>query len=286
MKIKNEDVVYNLPINYGICNITSNFIEDFIECLSSYFVSKKKNKCVVLDEEGDLIKNSDAEFIYIPGNIDLDQVLEFKPKTLLNEEFSEFIGDNQEKFTSIDNIRKYLNELLTDSGMYNLLSIMKSNTSLDLDIEINDFDVSRLLQCLSIKYDGMSREEKYMVLYNLLLFENRNNYSIVYIDFSIDNEVADWLCKIKGDNKLIIINNNKIETTNLDFIDYMLVLSEKDFVELVEEERSIIYNLSYCFNPYILKNIDQQNEKNIKIINKYLDNESTFLIKFTGLNWV
>lgn len=286
MKIKTDEAVYNLPINNGICNIASPFINNLIECLDSYFIGKKKNKCVVIDDEGDLIKSNDIEFIYIPENTDIEQILEFKPKTILNNEFCLFIDNNQEKFTSIDKIRNLSYELLTDSGVYKLLSIMKSNTSINLSIELDDFDVSRLLQMLSIKGDNLTKQEKFIILYNLLLYETRNKYCIVYIDFQVDDTVMDWVNKIKDDNKIILINNNKLETSNLDCIEYMLILSDKDFVETVEENINIIYNLSYCFHPYILRNIDQQNEKNIKIINKFSDSESTFLIKFATNNTI
>ncbi len=283
MKIKSDENIYIIPIENGICSIASDYLNDMIDCLTSYFVNRKKNKCVIVDAEDDLIKYDDVSFVYIPRDIDLKQIFEFKPKTLINSEFSEFIENNQEMFKSIEMLREQIIELLTDQGMYKLKKIMQQNLNCDLQFMIDDFDISRFLQSISIDAEELSEQKMYMALYNLLFYVNREKYCIAYIDFDVNEEVNDWLASLKENkNILLLIKNESIISRDKEFIDYMLIESNKDFMEYIEISRRQINDLIYCFHPYVLRNIVYQTEKNQSLVSGFTDKNTTFLIKFAS----
>lgn len=282
MKVKNESLVYNIPIQSGVCVITGKEVENLNELLTNYFVRKKKNSCIVLDEDGDLIKNDDVSYIHVASTEDLLDVFEMKPKTLLNSELTEFINKNQECFKSIEEIRNQSHELLTDNGMYKLKKILGRGIDSEVEFEIDDFNVSRLLQTLALNVERLTRQQQFILLYNLSIYINRNKYCIVYIDFEIDGGTLEWLKEIKSDNILFLINNNFRNVELADYIDAMLIPSKYDFVNVIEFETSLANKLSYCLNPYVLENYDYQTEKNRLIIDDFRDDRSTFLIKFTA----
>ena len=102
MKIKSEENVYIIPDLNGACAISSSYVDDIVQCLFSYFVAKKKNKCAVIDEDGDLMKNDSVSFIYIPKDDDLTPLFNLKNCIILvlfkiakcNIEFSGIIFAN------------------------------------------------------------------------------------------------------------------------------------------------------------------------------------------------
>lgn len=284
MKVKNESLVYNIPIRSGICVIAGKETKNLSALLTNYFVRKKKNSCVVLDEEGDLIKNEDVSYIYIPSTEDLLDIFEMKPKTVLNSEITEFINENQDSFRTVEEIRNLYYELLTDNGMYRLRKIMGNGIDIHAEFEIDDFNLSRLLQTLALNVTRLSIQQQFIVLYNIFLYTNRKQFCIVYIDFEIDSETLDWLKSIKNDNVLFLIDNESIRTELTEDIDAILVLSKYDFVNEIEYEISLVNKLSYCLNPFILKNYAYQTEKNRLIIDDFRDDMTTFLIKFTTNN--
>ena len=52
MKIKSDSSFYTIPFQSNITIALDNiYLADAIDCLNSYFVKKKKNKCVVYDNE-------------------------------------------------------------------------------------------------------------------------------------------------------------------------------------------------------------------------------------------
>ena len=233
MKIKSEENVYIIPDLNGVCAISSPYIEDIVQCLVSYFVAKKKNRCVVIDEDGDLVKNDSVSFIYISKDDDLTSLFNLKPKTLINSELINFIGSNQEMFKSIEIIRNGLVETLTDQGIIKIRKIMQNHIENIIEFVIDDFDLSRILQCLSVESEELSIQQKYMSLYNLLLYLNKDNYCIVYIDFEIDETTLKWIKANKQNNILFLINNEAISTVNNDEIDYLIIESNQDFLEKV-----------------------------------------------------
>ena len=281
MKIKSEDNIYNIPIKNGSCIVTSDYLEDIVQCLSSYFISNKKNKCIVLDDDGDLCKYSEVAFIYVPYNEEIYQIYKLKPKTQLNNEITNFIDANQEMFRSIEAIRNNLNELLTDVGVFKIKNIMQKSLDGEINFIVDDYDVSKIISSISVDSEKLSHEQLFIALYNLLLYVNREKFCIVYIDFEVDDLTLKWIKNIKTDNTLILIKNASIVSKEKEFIDYMLVISKANFVEEMEFSRDVINDLSYCLHPYILKNVEYQIEKNIKLMNLFKDDSTTFLIKFT-----
>ncbi len=280
MKIKSEENVYIIPDLNGACAISSPYIEDIVQCLVSYFVAKKKNRCVVIDEDGDLVKNDSVSFIYISKDDDLTSLFNLKPKTLINSEMINFIGSNQEMFKSLEIIRNGLSETLTDQGMIKIRKIMQNHIENNIEFVIDDFDLSRILQCLSVESEELSIQQKYMSLYNLLLYLNKDNYCIVYIDFEIDETTLKWIKANKQNNILFLINNEAISTVNNDEIDYLIIESNQDFLEKVEVDCKLKNSILYCFHPYVLKNFEYQTEKNKQIMLDFQDEKTSFLIEF------
>lgn len=280
MKIKSEENVYIIPDLNGACAISSPYIEDIVQCLVSYFVAKKKNRCVVIDEDGDLVKNDSVSFIYISKDDDLTSLFNLKPKTLINSEMINFIGSNQEMFKSIEIIRNGLSETLTDQGIIKIRKIMQNHIENNIEFVIDDFDLSRILQCLSVESEELSIQQKYMSLYNLLLYLNKDNYCIVYIDFEIDETTLKWIKANKQNNILFLINNEAISTVNNDEIDYLIIESNQDFLEKVEVDCKLKNSILYCFHPYVLKNFEYQTEKNKQIMLDFQDEKTSFLIEF------
>ena len=280
MKIKSEENVYVIPDLNGACAISSPYIEDIVQCLVSYFVAKKKNRCVVIDEDGDLVKNDSVSFIYISKDDDLTSLFNLKPKTLINSEMINFIGSNQEMFKSIEIIRNGLSETLTDQGIIKIRKIMQNHIENNIEFVIDDFDLSRILQCLSVESEELSIQQKYMSLYNLLLYLNKDNYCIVYIDFKIDETTLKWIKANKQNNILFLINNEAISTVNNDEIDYLIIESNQDFLEKVEVDCKLKNSILYCFHPYVLKNFEYQTEKNKQIMLDFQDEKTSFLIEF------
>lgn len=280
MKIKSEENVYIIPDLNGACAISSPYIEDIVQCLVSYFVAKKKNRCVVIDEDGDLVKNDSVSFIYISKDDDLTSLFNLKPKTLINSEMINFIGSNQEMFKSLEIIRNGLSETLTDQGMIKIRKIMQNHIENNIEFVIDDFDLSRILQCLSVESEELSIQQKYMSLYNLLLYLNKDNYCIVYIDFEIDETTLKWIKANKQNNILFLINNEAISTVNNDEIDYLIIESNQDFLEKVEVDYKLKNSILYCFHPYVLKNFEYQTEKNKQIMLDFQDEKTSFLIEF------
>lgn len=284
MKVKNENLVYNMPIENGVCVIAGNETKNLIEYLTNYFVRKKKNICVVLDEEGDLVKNEDVAFIYVPSTENLLDVFEMKPKTMMNSEITEFINANQDNFRSVEAIRNLSYELLTDNGMFRLKKIMQNGTAINIEYDVDDFDVSRLLQMIEINIERLTVQQQFIVLYNILLYTHRSQFCILYIDFEIDKDTIEWIENIKEENILFLLDNSSISTNLMESVDAMLFLSKYDFVNEIEFDINLIDNLSYCLNPYTLRNYAYQTEKNRAIIDEFMDDEATFLIKFSTNN--
>lgn len=280
MKIKTEDSVYLIPIKNGICSLVSDYTADIVNCLSSYFINKKKTKCVILDNEEDLIKYNDVAFIYIPNNEDIKQVFSLKPKTLINSELTIFIENNQEMFSSIENVREQLIELLTDQGMFKLRKIMQQNIENEIKFTVDDFDITRILQSISIDIEELTIQQMYMALYNLLLYIGRDKFCLLYIDFELDESTINWLKSIKSDNILLLIKNESINTRNKDVIDYILIEKNSDSIEKIEISKNQINDLVYGFHPYILKNLEYQTEKIRSLMRGFMQNDTSFLIKF------
>lgn len=282
MKIKNDELELIIP-NKNTLNIIveKEYKETIIEAFTSYFAQKKKSKYVILDDDGDLIPMDEVSFIYIPSNTEIEQWFDFKSKTLLNTELSKTITTNPDYYLSIEKLRQSYKDLLTDKGMYRFLEILSENTNLSLKMEVNDFDITKLLPVISIKHDELSKKQMFMILYNLLMFINRDKYCVVYIDFNVDNESIEWISEANKNN-LILISNDSLQSKTLNSFDSMIVIANSSNIEVCEEETTNIGRLSYLFHSIIQDNLDYQTEKNLNLIRQYSQINQSFLINFTA----
>lgn len=278
MKIVSDENVFIIPLkeNNKIVLVSSGFKKELIECLQTYFVSKKKTKCIVYDEEGNISKMDEICFIYLPNDISLDNNFEFKQKTIMNTEFSEFISKNPECFISIENIRNDMNGLLTDKGFYTLKKILCNGINKDINIEVNDFNISSLLQMLAIGDDSLTESEKTIMLLNLLIYKNRNNVNIIYIDREFNQEINNWIEK-QNKNNYFIIDNEAIFSAPNNYD--LMILSNKDHLIEHELENNEVKTLVYMNHEIVKENISLQNEKNVELFNQFNDQSSTFFIK-------
>lgn len=283
MKIVDEDGTYIVPYSDNpLVLISDGCKEKLINCLSVFFGDKKRTKCSVYDENGNEIKCQEANFIYIPENVSVDNNMTFKQKTLLNTEISKIVIENSENFLSLEKIRSSLKELSTDSGMYRLRKILSNGMERVLDLEFDGLDLSLMLQNFRIGSEETSYSEKMMALYNLLLYLHRDTYNIIYIDFEIDDNTKKWLRNIKNKNNTVLVDNDSISDSRMAFGFDGLVLNGADFLEESECENSELCALSYVFNDYVKQNLNMQIEKNIEMYNKYSDKSSTFFLKTTA----
>ena len=282
MKIKYDDHTIVLPVGSGlhlIYDCTNS--RDFLECLLSYFGQKKKTRCIVFDDEGDLISPKDVELIYFSDK-DMNSVCGFKPKTEFNTELSHFIEENQEQYTSIEMIRINLKELLTDRGMFRFRKILTSGTKMNLEISTANFEVSKILQNLLINSDDLTEQEQMITLYNLYNYIYRKSFRIIYIDFEVDDVTMEWLNSIRSGNTLILADNNSIPVSYATEFDSLIVLSNTGLVEKVKFPRAVAPQVSYLFHPIVLKNPAYQNEKIFDLYACFRDFDRTFMVEFAA----
>ena len=282
MKIKYDDHTIVLPVGSGlhlIYDCTNS--RDFLECLLSYFGQKKKTRCIVFDDEGDLISPKDVELIYFSDK-DMNSVCGFKPKTEFNTELSHFIEENQEQYTSIEMIRINLKELLTDRGMFRFRKILTSGTTMNLEISTANFEVSKILQNLVINSDDLTEQEQMITLYNLYNYIYRKSFRIIYIDFEVDDVTMEWLNSIRSGNTLILADNNSIPVSYATEFDSLIVLSNTGLVEKVKLPRAVAPQVSYLFHPIVLKNPAYQNEKIFDLYACFRDFDRTFMVEFAA----
>lgn len=281
MKIKSEEFQFVIPIDNGIALLVSEYKNELIELLTSYITNGKKNKCTITDDDGDLINPKDFAFIYISNGDNIDEIFDFKPKTMLNNEISSIIGENQEMFSSIETIRNGFENLLSDVGMFKIIKILISNTDLSVEFDINNFDLTKLLQTLCINTEILSRQKKMIMLYNMLLYLNRNKFCIIYIDFEVDDYVIEWINKSRSDDLMILIENSNKLTLCDNCIESLLILRNSQDIIIEEADKKIINRLSYCLHPYVSRNLIYQSEKNRNLIKEYAFTKQTLLIKFS-----
>ena len=285
MKIKTEYKTFVIPINNGMHLIYENgYKNELIDCLNNYFGLKKKNKCVILDDDEEIINQKEAQFIYISSKEDINSIFEFKSKTLLNTELEKMIEENQTMYKSLENIRSSIRELLTDEGMYKFLKIIKKGPNAEIKVSMDNFSISKILQSLKIDVEETNDYLKYIFLYNLLIYINRKKFSIVCIDFKVNEEVAEWIKMIKNDNTIILVSNDSLKGNLAEAFDSIIVLSEYDYLETLEFDKAFANAVSYIMNPIVLNNIEYQNEKIIEIMRFFEDKNASFLVKFTANN--
>lgn len=277
MKIVSDDDVFVLPLDKNFKNIivTNEHKEKFINCLESYFVSKKKNKCMIYENDS-VLNTNDLNFIYLSNDISLDSNMELKQKTILNNSIAEIINNNQEYFLSLENIRNELLELQTDKGMFRIQEIISKGLDEAIKIEFKEFNISSLLQMFWIDGSFLKESTKQIVLLNILLYEKRDKTNLVYIDNYVDDNLYNRIDKQSNNNYFLIDNDAIINSP--DYYD-LIILSNNDHITFDEVNNNHIKVLSYMNHPFIMNNRSLQNEKNVELFNNYYDNSSTFFIR-------
>ncbi len=282
MKVVNDKDVFVLP-DHGLFLLSDNInTEKLIDTLTTFLAQKKKTKGILIDCEGSMIDQKDCSFIHISRNESVNQYFEFKPKTVLNNQLSEFVLNNARQFLSLENIRYELNELLTDQGIIRFEKILSADTGLDLELTTENFELSKILQCLRLEADYLTRSQKMMILYNLHIFLNRKKFRIVYVDCDVDSEMCSWLSKKKSLNSLILVNNGSILPPIKPVFDGLIKLSQYDFVDTYEISPEQTNLVSYLFHPVIQANMAFQSEKNIQFMKNFEDENTTFFLGFTS----
>lgn len=279
MKIKTEDETFIIPDSDKPLLIEFNGYKDVvIDCLSSIFVQKKKNKCRVFDDSGEEIRFGEANFIYVPNDISIENNMNLRNKSILNSSLTEFIQDNPDDFLSIETIREGLKGISTDKGMYKILRIMTNGLSTSLSIDFDHLNISSLLESLLFENYSLSKDEKMLFIYNLLIYLSRNSYNIILIDIEMSETVECWISSIYNSNYTILIDNGKC--SNIRNNAYNLIsLSNIDFCEDIEISKENVGLYSYLFHPLVRLNKALQTEKNQEKITRINDRNTTFFLK-------
>lgn len=284
MKIKSltNDNTYILPLKNHLNIIaTMNYKDQLIDCLEATFINKKKTKAIITDDNGEVVLPKEYTFIYIPYGKGIESNFEFKTKSIMNTEMVEIINSNPEYFLSLEKIRDSIRELLTDKGMYRVRKILSEGLNDRIDIVLNDFNISNILQMLEIIKEDMTESEQYIILYNLLLYLHREDNCIVYIDFPVDETVINWITNNQYDKKHYFIDNDALKAYHPALDNYsFIVLSDYDFLEEVSLNKKELKHLTYLFHSFVLQHLEYQTQKNIDLYQLFYDDSSTFFINF------
>lgn len=271
-----------IPEDNNIVVLAGSEQKDIIDCFTNQFVKKKRNYCKVLDSENQPIKPTELNFIYYPYGSDINSNFEFGTKSIFNIETTNLIQENEKDFKSFELIREGFRNLLTDHGMYKVREILKRNIECNIDLEISDFEVSKFLSMLDINIGEIPVDQQYIMVYNLLLFINRNQFNVVYIDFPITQTVLKWVKSFDQDNILFLLNNDRMVCDSVRELDKfaMLIVSDKDYIEKYEYDSNQFNDISYIQNPYTMLHKWQQTEKNIRLMEQFEDKNTTFYLTF------
>lgn len=282
MKIIHEESVYLIPEDNNIVVLAGAKQKDIIDCFTNQFVKKKRNYCKVLDSENQTIKPTELNFIYYPYGSEINSNFEFGTKSIFNIETTNLIQENEKDFKSFELIREGLKNLTTDHGMYKLREILTRNIECNIDLEMSDFEVSKFLSMLDINIGDTPVDQRYIMVYNLLLFINRNQFNVVYIDFPIKQNTLKWLKSFDQDNVLFLLNNDCMICDSIQKLDKfaMLIVSNKDYIEKYEYDSNQFNDISYIQNPYTMLHKRQQTEKNIRLMEQFEDKNTTFYLTF------
>ncbi len=281
--------VFVLPLESDVNIIaTQNYKDEMLSCLIQATNAKRKLKDLKLETNDGEPLELKLSLIYFPySSTNIEANLNFKAKSEFSIELSDFISQNPEKFLSIETIRNGIHDLKTDSGIYSFERILTTGLNHHVFLELNDFKIESILGMMQIEDDQLTLSEKYVMLYNLELFVHRNELKIVYIDFPVDDETIYWIGCQRNDDTIFLIDNESINADNL--INLLpcnfIKLSSVDFKEDYEIESHDIQSVSYLFHDYILNNINQQTEKNIRFLNQFRDKNTTFLLKFNDIKY-
>ena len=281
--------VFVLPLESDVnIIVTQNQKDEMLSCLHQAINAKRKSKDLKLETNDGEPLDLKLTLIYYPySSTNIETNMNFKAKSEFTMELSEFISQNPDKFLSIEIIRNGIYDLKTDSGIYAFEKILTTGLNYHVLLELNDFNIESILGMLKIDDNQLTLNEKYMMLYNLELYVHRNELKIVYIDFPVDDETIYWIDCQRNDETIFLIDNESINADNL--INLLpcnfIKLSPVDFKEEYEIDGRDIQTVSYLFHDYILNNINQQTEKNIRYLNQFRDKNTTFLLIFNDIKY-
>lgn len=283
MLIKDDEQTYNFPVKNGINIIVENYLSTkIINNLVNYFANKKKTSCIVYDDDNDLISCKEFDFVYFDPKENLENNYLLKEKTTLKKFVDNVILENPESFISVDRIRENLYSLLTDKGFNRINNILFNGLSIKPELNVEKYDASLITNMIAYDIDGIDKSKLLAAIYNAMLFVCRESNRIVYIDFLIDEEIEKWILSIVDNKTIVIVNSKCIQ--RLDTIDNCNVIIMGDTETVICDELDIknINRFLYMMNPFVLSNLNYQNEKNIALINSFINKKITFSIKFTS----
>lgn len=287
MKVICEEAVYCLPEKRSINLLADNMYKDrLIKCLQEYFGKKKKTYCQVFNDDEQRILYDELDFIYLPySKTGLEQNFVFSPKSLFNIEITKIIENNGEQFQSIEHIRNDMHELLSDRGITQLRRILSTDLPVLLDMKMENFDIGKLLEMLSIDVEELSVDLRYMICYNLMLYLNRDKNCIVYIDFPLTEAAVLWMKEYVKKGIVFLVNNDVVDNCYalLDTCSF-IAMSDKNFVEEICYEMSELPLISYVFHPFVQEHMDLQNKKIKEYDSQLSDGSTTFYLMFDREN--
>lgn len=284
MRIQIDESTFLFPEKNQLNLMVENsYREQFIRCLEEYFGNKKKKYCKIFDDSNNPIGPEEIEFIYFPYKNDYSNNYSLKSKSIMNTEFTGYIENNPDKFHSIERIRDNLKSLQTDEGMYILKKQLSRGIDTTINISFAGLDIANILQMMEVESELLDSVDQCLILYNLLLFEFGDSPKILYLDLPLSNKVIKWINEIIDENIFIIMDNSQMEYDSMSLIKEcsLVKMSGENFLQEERLHKKELYNYSYIFHPFILKNIMLQTEKNIDLYNQFSDENTTFCLMFS-----
>ena len=201
MKVICEEAVYCFPEKRSINLLADNMYKDrLIKCLQEYFGKKKKTYCQVFNDDEQRILYDELDFIYLPySKTGLEQNFVFTPKSLFNIEITKIIENNGEQFQSIEHIRNDMHELLSDRGVTQLRRILSTDLPVLLDMKMENFDIGKLLEMLSIDVDELSTGMALTCCYSIHTSALRGFCIILFVGF-VNTQVDAYVLCIPQDS--------------------------------------------------------------------------------------
>ena len=195
------------------------------------------------------------------------------------EEISEIIRENQLDFMSVDNIIKSIKGLLTDKGVYALKRILSINTDINIEIKMSEFSVEKILSMLSIESDELTSTMKLIIVYNLLIYLNRDKAIVIYINEEIDDVLANWINKTSVSSKNVYFLINSMNYNSEILFDEILLLTNKKELRKTIINKSECEEIIYALSSWTIKNISFQKEKIVNYYKDFYNSDFSVLLK-------
>lgn len=282
MKIVKDNEVFILPETEKINILVNNEnLLKVLECFEQFFVKKKNSYCQIYDDNGNRIKTREISFVNVPI-ASIDDNLDLKKKSSLNNEIVEIINANQEKFQSVESIRQNLRDFLSDVGAIDIMRIVNYGIKEKLNLEVEELNLQDIVQMLKIDCEELSIQSKMIGVYNLLLYVERERPRLVYIDFPVNSDVIKWMNSYHDDEVMFIINSNRAENLEKNTNCALISLSNVDFFEEFDFQSIELNDYLYLFNPFVLRNIKRQTNEIIHKIEQFSLEKVTYYLKFNN----